>query len=154
MESVALDDIDKHLLRLIQTDASQPLHTLGEQVGLSGPAVQRRLAKLRRLNVISDTVAVVNPTAIGLGLTIIVHLSCERDSLEATERLENSLTELKEAKHVYRVTGDTDFVVILTLPNMERYNQITHEIFSDANIRSFQTHVALTTLRDTHQLPI
>ncbi len=154
MLTVRLDEIDKHLLRLVQTDASQPLHTLGKQVGLSGPAVQRRLAKLRRLNVISGMVAVVDPTAIGLGLTIIVHLSCERDSLEATERLENSLTELEEAKHVYRVTGDTDFVVILTLPNMERYDQISHEIFSDANIRSYQTHVVLTTLQDTHQLPI
>jgi len=152
--ATSLDDIDKRLLRLVQTDASQPLHALGEQVGLSGPAVQRRLAKLRRSNVIAATVSLVNPTAIGLGLTMIAHLSCERDSLEATASLEASLAQLEEAKLVYRVTGDTDFIVILTLPDMERYDQITREVFSDANIRSYQTHVALTTVQDTHRLPI
>lgn len=109
---------------------------------------------MRRSGVISTTIALVDPAAVGISLTVIAHISCERDSLEATASLEGSLAQLDEARLVYRVTGDTDFIAIFRLPDMDRYDQITREIFDDANIRSYRTQVALTTLQDTHQLPI
>jgi len=142
-------------MRLVQVDSSLPLHTLGELVGLSGPAVQRRLVRLRRDGVISNTVAIVNATTVGLDLTVIVHIYCERDTPDATARLESSLAALRDAKHVYRVTGDHDFTAVLAVPDMERYNEIVDKVFSaDPNVRSYETHVALKTIRDTHQLPV
>jgi len=153
--SAEIDEIDRHLIRIVQADASRPLHALGEQVGLSGSAVQRRLTKLRQSGVISNPVSIVNPTTVGLHLTIIVHLSCERDSADATAGLEHALAQLPEAKHVYRVTGDTDFTIILIVPGMDRFNEITREIFTaDPNIRSYRTHVVLKTILETHQVPV
>jgi Lrp/AsnC family transcriptional regulator, leucine-responsive regulatory protein len=44
----SLDEIDYLLLGLVQVDAGRPLHELGDEVGLSPSAVQRRLTRLPR----------------------------------------------------------------------------------------------------------
>jgi Lrp/AsnC family leucine-responsive transcriptional regulator len=45
-QDVALDDIDLHILSLLQADCRTSLVRLGEQVGLSAPAVLERIKKL------------------------------------------------------------------------------------------------------------
>lgn len=48
-------------------------------MNLSSPTVQRRIAKLEREGVIQRTVAVVDPKAIGLPITVIVEVTLAND---------------------------------------------------------------------------
>src|SRR4051812_46620657 len=56
-----LDRIDARLIAEVQKNNRTPSEELGEAVGLSPTAVQRRLKRLRAEGVIESDVAIVNP---------------------------------------------------------------------------------------------
>ena len=60
---IALDDFDHRLLELLQRDAAVTLTTLGDAVGLSASAVQRRITRYRRHGLLRQ-VAVLDPNAL------------------------------------------------------------------------------------------
>ncbi|MBL1097663.1 Lrp/AsnC family transcriptional regulator [Streptomyces coffeae] len=60
-----LDEIDAQLLDLLQRDAERTLHELGERVGPSPSAVQRRIARFRKDGLITRQVAVLDPHRFG-----------------------------------------------------------------------------------------
>ncbi|MGI5330250.1 Lrp/AsnC family transcriptional regulator [Actinomadura nitritigenes] len=75
-----LDEIDALLLDLLQHDAGRTLHDLGDQVGLSPSAAQRRIARYREDGLISGQVAVLDPHRLGPTVlaTVLVTLDCGR----------------------------------------------------------------------------
>ena len=58
-----LDDFDRRLLNLVQSDAGQTAEQLAGDVGLSASAVQRRLKRLREAGVIIREAAILDPRA-------------------------------------------------------------------------------------------
>jgi len=73
-----LDNFDRAILDLIQRDNTMPLRVVAEQVNLSTAAVQRRIKRMEEGGVITGNVAVVDPTAVGRPITIIVEVMAER----------------------------------------------------------------------------
>ena len=57
---ITLDEFDHRLLELLQQDAGATLSALGEEVGLSASAVQRRIKRYRETGLMRQ-VAVLNP---------------------------------------------------------------------------------------------
>ena len=71
--TLQLDDLDRKLLDLLQIDAARPLSQLGDLVGLSASAVQRRLSRYRSSGVIAKQIAVLNPDAVPGTVLACVH---------------------------------------------------------------------------------
>lgn len=67
-----MDHIDRHLLALLQQDATQPYSALGRAVGLSTGAAHERVRKLREHGVIRRTTVEVDPAAVGGGVLAYV----------------------------------------------------------------------------------
>lgn len=150
-----LDDIDRALLRELQRDADQTLVTLGEAVGLSAPAVQRRVAKLERGGVIRGTVAVLDPRQVGLAVTVVTLIQCDRDGREATGELKQRFAALPEVVSCYELTGTRDFLAVFVVADMDRYTALVDEVLGgDPNVRRFETHVVLDTVKATQALPV
>lgn len=150
-----LDDIDRALLRALQRDAGQTLVTLGEAVGLSAPAVQRRVAKLERSGVITGTVAVLDPRRVGLAVTVVTLIQCDRDGRESTGDLKRRLAALPEVVSCYELTGTRDFLAVFVVADMDRYTEVVDAALGgDPNVRRFETHVVLDTVKATQALPV
>ena len=62
---MALDSIDERLVALLQENARAPFAELGSAVGLSAPAIKRRVDRLRSRGVIKGFTVVVDPAALG-----------------------------------------------------------------------------------------
>ena len=77
-----LDRTDVRLLELLQDDAGQTLHDLGEQVGLSSSAVQRRIARYQRDGLVTKQVAVVDPQRLGPSVLATVLVTLTHESTE------------------------------------------------------------------------
>lgn len=75
-----LDDLDRKLLDLLQQDASRSLYQLGEAVGLSPSAVQRRLTRYRAGGVIAQQIAVLDPEVMPGTVLACVLITLERES--------------------------------------------------------------------------
>ena len=76
---VILDEFDHRLLELLQRDSAATLTALGEAVGLSASAVQRRITRYRRDGLMRE-VAVLDSTLLGTTTLATVLVAMERES--------------------------------------------------------------------------
>ncbi len=143
-----LDAIDRKLLSLMQRDARQSADRLGEAAGLSASAVQRRLARLRETGVILGETAIVDPKAVGRPLTMIVDVELERERPEVLAAFKAWLAAEEAVQQAWYVTGDGDYVLIVTAADVEGYDALMQRLVAEnPNVRRFRTRVALGTLK-------
>lgn len=117
---------------------------LAEQVGLSAPACYRRVRVLRESGAIEREVALVNPDAMGLSVTMIVLVTLERDKGRIVDELVSKLRAAQEVIDIWYVTGDHDLVLHVAAENMSNYDAFTRRaLHAEEHVRSFKTLVVL-----------
>src|SRR5262245_52632478 len=75
-----LDHLDLAILERYQRDTQLAAGIIGRAVGLSAAAVQRRLKRMREGGVIERETAQLDPSALGITTTCVVHVQLVRDS--------------------------------------------------------------------------
>src|SRR3954468_12898290 len=151
----AIDDIDRKILRVIQQDARRSAESIGADVGLSASAVQRRVARLREEGVITAEVAIVDPKSVGRSLTMIVDIEVERERPELMAVLKRWIAAEPAIQEAWYVTGDGDFVLIVTARDVEDYDALMQKLVAEnSNVRRFRTRVALGTLKRGCAVPM
>lgn len=150
----ALDDIDRRILQTLQANNLLGMDGLGEIVGLSASAAQRRVKRLRDEGVIAADVSVVDPAALGRAMTFIVEVTLERENTAVFEAFKRRMREVPEVQQCYYVTGEGDFVLIITAADMAEYEALTARLFiSDGNIKRYRTSVVMNRIKVSLALP-
>lgn len=141
---LALDAFDLKILAILQKDNRIPQRDIAESVNLSSSAVNRRIAVMEAAGVIRANIAVVDPAKVGQPISIIVEITVESERLDLLDQVKRRLVAHPQVQQVYYVTGDVDFVVILTVKDMEDYVALSRELFfAEGNVKSFRTLVAM-----------
>jgi Lrp/AsnC family leucine-responsive transcriptional regulator len=150
-----LDKIDARLLDLVQRNNRLTSEELGAKVGLSATGVQRRLKRLRSERVIESDVSIVSPKAVGRTVTTLLFISLERDRADIVDRFKQTICSMSEIMSAFYVTGEADFVLLVTASNMEDYERFTRRIvYENADIKSFKTMVVLDRVKAGFTVPI
>ena len=151
----ALDELDRKILALVQHDARRAAEAIGAEIGLSASAVQRRIARLREEAVITAEVAIVDPKSVGRPLTLIVDIEVERERPELMAVLKRWIAGEPAIQEAWYVTGDGDFVLIVTARDVEDYDALMQKLVTEnSNVRRFRTRVALGTLKRGCRVPV
>jgi len=151
----ALDELDRKILALVQQDARRAADAIGAEIGLSASAVQRRIARLREEGVITAEVAIVDPRSVGRSLTLIVDIEVERERPELMAVLKRWIAGEPAIQEAWYVTGDGDFVLVVTARHVEDYDALMQKLVSEnSNVRRFRTRVALGTLKRGCRVPV
>ncbi|WP_419901906.1 Lrp/AsnC family transcriptional regulator [Kiloniella sp.] len=152
---MTIDNFDKAILRCLQENTRFKSEYIAEKVGLSATACQRRIKRLRDSGAIKKEVAVINPEIAGKPVTLIVQLVVGRCGAEVLDRLKQDLIVLPEIQQCYNVTGAFDFVAIVTVKDMEAYEQFTRRLFFDKPaIKEFETTVVMEKVKVGLEIPI
>jgi len=152
---VKLDKLDRLLLNALQADADQTSEQLSEQVALSPSAVQRRLRRLKDEGVIVRQTAVLDPRKVGQPTFFITSLQVERERPELLAQLRAWLSAQEHVQQAYYVTGEADFVLVVTTPDTETYDALMSRLVSEnANVRRFTTNVVLGQVKRGLTLPV
>src|SRR5262249_16137824 len=123
--------------------------------GLSATAVQRRLKKLRDAGIIEADVSIVSPKAVGRPVSMLVLVSLERERADIIDRFKQALRANAEVMSGYYVTGEADFVIIVTATDMEGYEQFTRRFFyENPDIKGFKTLVVMDRVKVGFTIPI
>ncbi|KWF01870.1 AsnC family transcriptional regulator [Burkholderia ubonensis] len=139
-----LDAFDRKLLMEVQRDAQTPQNELGARVNLSTAAVNRRLRRLAEDGVIERYTAVVAPEKVGYALTIVVNVEMESEQIDQIDAMKRTFERCPQVQQCYYVTGEWDFVLILTVRDMDQYNALTRRLFfSNNNVKRFKTLVSM-----------
>jgi len=150
-----LDRFDRQLLNLVQEDAGQTAERLAEQVELSPSAIQRRLRRLREEGVIAREIAVVDPASIGRPTFFVVSLQIEQERPELLAQLRKWLTARANVQQVFYVTGEADFILVLTAPDMAAYEAFMSQLLEqNPNVKRFTTNVALSVVKRGLGIPV
>jgi len=150
-----LDEFDKRLLRLLQQNNRRTAGELGEEVGLSSSAVQRRLARLREEKVIEADVSVISPAVAGLGITCVVDIVLEEGHSRALEKFKSAMQQCSEVMQCYYVTGTYDFVIIVNARDMQEYEAFTKKwLMGNPHLKHFYTHVVMERVKVGYILPV
>ena len=150
-----LDRFDRQLLNLVQEDAEQTAERLAEQVSLSPSAIQRRLRRMREHGVIARQVAVLDPRKIGRPTFFVVSLQVERERPELLAQFREWLAAQQHIQQAFYVTGEADFVLIITAPDTETYDALMFRMTSEnPNVKRFTTNVALGVVKRGLTIPI
>ena len=122
--SISLDRIDKHILKLMQTNARISNLELAEQVGLSPTPCSRRVKRLEDSGLIAGHVTLLNPEALGLDLTAIIGISMDRHTPDRFEDFEKAITSMPEVIECSIVTGQAaDFLLKVVVKDMHHYEK-------------------------------
>lgn len=150
-----LDKFDRLLLNAVQADAGQTSEQLAEKVALSSSAVQRRLRRLKDQGVIVHQTAVLDPRKVGRPTFFIVSLEVERERPELMAQLRAWLAAQDHVQQAFYVTGEADFVLVVTSPDTEAYDALMARLVSEnANVRRFTTNVALGVVKRGLTIPV
>ena len=150
-----LDRFDRQLLALVQQDAALTAEQLAEQVSLSPSAIQRRLKRLREQGVIVRQIAVLDAAQVGRPTTFIAGLQVDSERPEPMARLRAWLAAESAVQQAFYVTGEADFVLIVTAADAAAYETLMTRLLTDnANVRRYTTQVAMGVLKRGLALPV
>ncbi|MGY3622166.1 Lrp/AsnC family transcriptional regulator [Bradyrhizobium sp. USDA 10063] len=150
-----LDRIDARLLDLVQRNNRLSSEELGAKVGLSASGVQRRLKRLRSERVIEGDVSIISPKAIGRNVTVLVLISLERARADIVDRCKRTICKMPEVMSGFYVTGQADFVLLVTASDMEEYEHFTRRLVHvNPDIKRFETMVVVDRVKTGFALPM
>jgi Lrp/AsnC family leucine-responsive transcriptional regulator len=154
-KKIVLDALDRKLIAAVQVDNQRSADEIGAEVGLSPSACLRRLKKLKSAGVIKANISVIDPAALGRQLMMIVHVSLERERFDLIDKFKKAARRAPEVMQCYYVTGQSDFLLIVSAKDMADYEEFTKRFFFDnVNIRRFETQVVMDRVKVGLSLPV
>lgn len=146
---VRVDEKDREILSILQDNADQPAKAIAQAVNLSPSAVERRISKLKREGAIDRIVAVVSPAAVRRNLRILVEIEIQNEYRHNLEAFQRWLVQAPEVQSCWYVTGDTDFVLSVTVRDIEEYNAFIERMMTDQRelVRKYKSLIALKTIK-------
>lgn len=149
-----LDDLDRKILHEVQLNNQLTAAQMSERVGLSPTSVQRRLNRLRRDKVIQADVAVVSSAALGRSLTMMIAVTLERERSDIIDDFKRSVRRESVVMSAYYVTGDNDFILIVSVRDMEEYEAFTRSfLYDNPDIKGFKTTVVMDRIKASFYIP-
>jgi DNA-binding Lrp family transcriptional regulator len=139
-----IDKPDRIILEQLQNNARVSIEVLADACGLSAASVQRRVKRLRDTHVIESEVAILNPKALGQGMTFIVMVELETERTDQLDAFRRIVKKDSQVQQCYYITGEADFTLICTAQNMEDFEALTQRLFfENKNIKRFKTSVVM-----------
>lgn len=155
MVSFKLDRIDRAILNELQNGGHRTNEQLADRVGLSASAVNRRVQRLEASGVIERRIAIVDPAKVGNPALLVVGIEVERERPELVEPLRRWLRQEPAIQQAYYVTGSADYVLIVTAPDIGRFDEfMTRMMIHNPNVRRFTTNVVLTPIKRGLFVPV
>jgi Lrp/AsnC family transcriptional regulator, leucine-responsive regulatory protein len=120
---IALDDIDRAILRALAEDATQSAGALGRKLGLSQPATWRRIKRLQEAGALAGQRLDLDLAALGFGVTVFLGISLAAKGRVSLPDFERAVAAIPEVQTVQHVLGLYDYrlrVVARDLSDFER----------------------------------
>ncbi len=120
---MVLDQLDKKLLLLLQTDTKKTTKELSLKLNLSVTAVYERIKKMEREGIIANYVALLNRNKIDKSFVVFCHIKLVQHSKEFLTKFESEVIQLDEVLECFHVSGDYDYILKILVKNMEEYRE-------------------------------
>jgi DNA-binding Lrp family transcriptional regulator len=150
-----LDTTDLRILAELQTNGALSNVELARRVHLSPSPCLARVKALEHNGVIDRYVALANAAALGLGLNVFISISLKEQSKAALAEFEQRIAEHDEVMECYLMTGDSDYLMRVALPNIAALEKfILEQLTPISGIEKIRSSFALKQVRYKTALPL
>lgn len=110
---------------------------------------------MEETGVIQANVAMVDPAKVGYDITLIVEVQMESERSEMFAAAKRSFMAAPEVQQCYYVTGEADFVLVVVVPAMSDYEELTRRLFfENNNVKRFRTFVSMERVKVGLTVPL
>lgn len=141
-----MDALDEKVVGCLLRDGRATFAEIGEQVGLSAPAVKRRVDRLRASGALQGFTAVVDPVALGWTTEAYVELYC--DGNVAPPVLRDLLAQVPEVVGACTVSGAADALVHMLASDVRQLERAMERIREQPGIARTESVIVLSRLLD------
>jgi DNA-binding Lrp family transcriptional regulator len=141
---VTLDDLDKQIVAALVKDARATYAELGAAVGLSAPAVKRRVDRLLAAGAITGFSAQVDPSALGWTTEAYVELFCRGRTSPADIAV--ALAKYPEVIDACTITGEADALLHVQASDVRHFEQVVERIGAESFVVRTRSVIVLSRL--------
>ena len=150
-----LDNLDKAILKMLQTEGRISNVDLATRVNLSPPAVHARIKRLEQRGYIDKYVALLNREQLGFDLLCFVSVTLQRHAAETVEGFQTAVKNMPEVMDCYHITGEYDYllkVVVRNRHDLEHF--VLNRLTPIPGLARIHTSVVLTDVKSSTVLPV
>lgn len=127
MRRFAIDVTDRKILAVLQEDGRISNQDLADRIALSPSPCLRRVRQLEQAGVISNYVALLDPNAVGLGVTAFVRVRLDAQDDAQLARFEAAIAEFSEVMECYLMTGDSDYQIRVLVGSLQEFEDFLRQ---------------------------
>lgn len=151
-EEADLDATDMHILAILQENCKLPLAKVGEQVGLSAPAVIDRIKKLEDGGVIVDYRAILDARKVGKD--VIAFIGVQISHPRTIDTFEGTIAQFDDVLECHHVTGQHTLLLKVKTKNTSTLEGLIQKIRSIEGVIRTETMVVLSTHTERTQIKL
>ncbi|HVT71429.1 MAG TPA: Lrp/AsnC family transcriptional regulator [Trebonia sp.] len=141
---MSLDDIDARIVTALIRDGRASYAVIGNEVGLSAPAVKRRVDRLRASGAITGFSARVDPAAVGWTTEAYVELFCAGST--SPEEIAAAVRQHPEVADACTVTGEADALVHIRASDIRHFERVVERIAAEPFVQRTRSVIVLSRL--------
>ena len=103
---------------------------------------------------IQRRVAIVDPLAIGMDISVFVAIETGDHSSEWLARFSEVLAAMPEVMEVHRMAGDVDYLLHVAVPNMSAYDRFYRKLIEQVPLRNVTSRFAMERVKFTTAYPV
>ena len=140
-EPAAVDRVDRQILELLRENARRSLRDVAQRVGLTVAPVQRRIARLEKIGVITGYTIQINQARIASGIEAVTELRFAGNL--NLEQIMEVTAQLPEVEEVLMLAGDPDALVKIRVEGVEHLQSVVNRLRVGGRVTGTKTLVVL-----------
>jgi len=149
-----MDAIDRKIIAILQENAETPIQAIADRVNLSTTPCWRRIQKLKEAGIIRKQVALCDPAALNVGVTVFISIRTNQHSQEWLHKFAQHVTDIPEVIEFYRMSGDVDYLIRVVVPDIATYDTVYKKLIQIADLYDVSSSFAMEQIKYTTALPV
>ena len=149
-----LDETDRRILDQLQRQGRASNAELADAVGLSASPTWRRVKALEDAGVVKGYVALLDAAAVGLPVSVFMSVSLTTQVEGALHTFEAAVASRPEVMECYLMTGDSDYLLRVVVPDIAAYERFVMDFTKIAGIAQIRSSFALRAVKQGTALPL
>ncbi|MBU6167163.1 MAG: Lrp/AsnC family transcriptional regulator [Alphaproteobacteria bacterium] len=150
-----IDDIDRVILRHLQSEGRITNVDLANRAGLTAPPCLRRVRALEDNGVIRGYHADLDSVALGYGITVFAMVSLKSQAEADLRAFENHVASLPQVRECHMLNGEIDFMLKVVAHDLQEFQKfLTSQLTPAPNVESVKTSFVIRTSLTRPGVPV
>jgi len=150
-----MDEIDKKILNILQSNATMPLSEISKKVGVSSTPCWNRIKKMEENGTITSKITILNNEKINLAVTVFLSVSIGNHQEEWLSKFNNTIMQYDQIIEVYRLASSSmDYLLKIVAPSIQEYDKFQQRLINDFEFTSMTSNITLKEIKKNNYLPL